>query len=218
MYIRINCTNKFFWAADTISVPKIRAHQKNSNYQSSDIQQSFSSIGKLSLKSWIIKLIGKWSCCGVFWEQKLTGINTLKQLIPTTALLACSSAWGQEYSLLAEYINPFSAFFGGSFIVISLIYFFPTMICLLRKHNNKIPIFIVNIILGWTFIGWVVALVWSFTSNTENQKVTQQQNTVNHNDNSLINQLERLKKLHDEHILNDEEFEEQKHNLLKERR
>ena len=92
------------------------------------------------------------------------------------------------------------------------------MICLLRRHNDKIPIFIVNILLGWTFIGWVVALVWSFTSNTENQKVTQQQNTVNHNDNSLINQLERLKKLHDEHILNDEEFEEQKHNLLKERR
>ena len=142
----------------------------------------------------------------------------MKKLIPTTALLACSSSWGQEYSLFAEYINPFSALFGGSFIILSLIYFFPTMICVLRRHNNKIPIFIVNILLGWTFIGWVVALVWSFTSNTENQKVTQQKNTVNHNDDSLINQLERLKKLHDEHVLNADEFEEQKHNLLKERR
>ena len=142
----------------------------------------------------------------------------MKKLIIITTLLAYSSSWGQEYSLFAEYLNPFSVFFGGGFIILSLIYFFPTMICVLRRHNNKIPIFIVNILLGWTFIGWVVALVWSFTSNTENQKVTQQKNTVNHNDDSLINQLERLKKLHDEHVLNADEFEEQKHNLLKERR
>ena len=106
--------------------------------------------------------------------------------------------------------------FGGSFIILSLIYFFPTMICLLRRHNNKIPIFIVNILLGWTFIGWVVALVWSFTSNTENQ-ATNNQDRID-NDDSLINQLERLKKLHDTNVLNDEEFQEQKHNLLNEKR
>ena len=90
------------------------------------------------------------------------------------------------------------------------------MICLLRRHNDKIPIFIVNILLGWTFIGWVVALVWSFTSNTENQ-ATNNQDRIN-NDDSLINQLERLKKLHDTNVLNDEEFQEQKHNLLNEKR
>lgn len=148
-------------------------------------------------------------------RKNLTGINILIKITLLIISLAYSSAWGQEYSLLAEYINPFSAFFGGSFIIISLIYFFPTMVCLLRKHNNKIPIFIVNIILGWTFIGWVVALVWSFTSNTENQATPRQQNTSSNNDDSLINQLERLKKLHDENVLNDEEFEEQKYNLLK---
>jgi len=146
----------------------------------------------------------------------LTGINTLKKLILITTLLAYSSSWGQEYSLFAEYLNPFSVFFGGGFIVLSLIYFFPTMICLLRRHNNKISIFIVNILLGWTFIGWVVALVWSFTSNTENQ-ATNNQDRID-NDDSLINQLERLKKLHDTNVLNDEEFQEQKHNLLNEKR
>lgn len=61
-------------------------------------------------------------------------------------------------------------------------------------------------------------MVWSFTSNTENQTAPRQQNTSNNNDDSLINQLERLKKLHDEHVLNDEEFEEQKYNLLEKRR
>ena len=71
-------------------------------------------------------------------------------------------------------------------------------------------------LLGWTFIGWVVALVWSFTSNTENQ-ATYNQNRID-NDDSLIDQLERLKKLRDANVLNDEEFQEQKHNLLNEKK
>ena len=61
-----------------------------------------------------------------------------------------------------------------------------------------------------------MALVWSFTSNTENQ-ATNNQDRID-NDDSLINQLERLKKLHDTNVLNDEEFQEQKHNLLNEKR
>ena len=151
-----------------------------------------------------------------FKNINLAGINTLKKLVFITTLLAYSLSWGQGYSLFAEYINPFSAFFGGSFIVLSLIYFFPTMTCLLRRHNNKIPIFIVNMLLGWTFIGWVVALVWSFTSNTENQATNNQNRTDN--DDSLIDQLERLKKLRDANVLNDEEFQEQKHILLNEKK
>ncbi|MHA7686671.1 superinfection immunity protein [Corynebacterium evansiae] len=34
-----------------------------------------------------------------------------------------------------------------------------------RKHSNSGAIACLNIFLGWTFIGWVVALVWSFTDN-----------------------------------------------------
>jgi hypothetical protein len=30
-----------------------------------------------------------------------------------------------------------------------------------------LPIFVLNILLGWTFLGWVVALVWSFTAQEE---------------------------------------------------
>ena len=41
------------------------------------------------------------------------------------------------------------------------IYFLPTIISIIRKHRNMTPIFILNIFLGWTFFGWVAALVWS---------------------------------------------------------
>lgn len=51
-------------------------------------------------------------------------------------------------------------------IVLMLIvaYFLPTAIAVIREHHNKLPIFLLNFFLGWTFLGWVASLVWSFTS------------------------------------------------------
>ena len=39
----------------------------------------------------------------------------------------------------------------------------PTIIALFRDHRCFLPIFLVNLLTGWTFFGWVVALVWSVT-------------------------------------------------------
>ena len=47
------------------------------------------------------------------------------------------------------------------------IYFLPAMVAHSRKHRNKLAIVILNIFLGWTFVGWVIALVWSCTANTQ---------------------------------------------------
>tara|TARA_R110002124_G_scaffold64985_2_gene178020 strand:+ start:851839 stop:852048 length:210 start_codon:yes stop_codon:yes gene_type:complete len=47
----------------------------------------------------------------------------------------------------------------------------PTGIALIRQHNNFIPIFILNLLLGITGIGWVIALIWAFTSNVK-QEIT----------------------------------------------
>ncbi len=41
------------------------------------------------------------------------------------------------------------------------IYFIPTFVASKRKHPQKTPILLLNIFLGWTFIGWVVALIWA---------------------------------------------------------
>jgi hypothetical protein len=41
--------------------------------------------------------------------------------------------------------------------------FLPTLVARSRNHPNILPIFLVNLFLGWTFIGWVVALVWACT-------------------------------------------------------
>ena len=47
------------------------------------------------------------------------------------------------------------------------IYFLPSIIAVNRNHKNRIPIILVNILLGWSFVAWVLALVWSFTANTD---------------------------------------------------
>ena len=46
-------------------------------------------------------------------------------------------------------------------LLIVVVYFAPTIIATVRKKRNKDAIFLLNLLLGWTFIGWVVALVWS---------------------------------------------------------
>jgi hypothetical protein len=60
----------------------------------------------------------------------------------------------------------FDFFFGGIFGIFTFVlslafYFLPTIIALIRKQRNTLAIFLLNFFLGWTFIGWVVALIWS---------------------------------------------------------
>lgn len=43
-------------------------------------------------------------------------------------------------------------------IVVLLLYFLPVLIANKRRHHNTGAIFVVNLFLGWTFLGWVVAL------------------------------------------------------------
>ncbi|MCC8953229.1 superinfection immunity protein [Bradyrhizobium sp. Pear77] len=57
-----------------------------------------------------------------------------------------------------------SAFLG--LIIIGMIiaaYFIPSFVASGRGHQNTAAIVVMNIFLGWTFWGWVAALVWAFT-------------------------------------------------------
>ncbi len=43
------------------------------------------------------------------------------------------------------------------------LYFLPSFIAALRHHHSGTAIFVLNLLLGWTALGWIIALVWSFT-------------------------------------------------------
>ncbi len=60
---------------------------------------------------------------------------------------------------MPDYLLPLMA---TVLVVVGLpVYFLPTIISRLRKHHNWVAIGVLNLFLGWTFLGWVVALVWS---------------------------------------------------------
>ena len=44
---------------------------------------------------------------------------------------------------------------------LAMIYFIPSMVAYYRDHQSLTGIILLNIFLGWTFLGWVGALIWS---------------------------------------------------------
>jgi hypothetical protein len=50
----------------------------------------------------------------------------------------------------------------------------PVVIAACRRHPNTVPILLVNLFLGWTFLGWFIALVWACTSTSKLAVVIQQ--------------------------------------------
>jgi hypothetical protein len=55
--------------------------------------------------------------------------------------------------------------------VLFILMWTPTFIAYKRKKANRFAIFILNLFLGWTFVGFVVALVWSLTKDPEKPQV-----------------------------------------------
>jgi hypothetical protein len=49
-------------------------------------------------------------------------------------------------------------------VVLSILaYLLPSVIATLRGHHNGMSIFVINLLLGWTFLGWVVSLAMAFS-------------------------------------------------------
>lgn len=49
----------------------------------------------------------------------------------------------------------------GLIVGFAVLYFVPTVVAFVRGKRNAVSILLTNLFLGWTFIGWVVALVWA---------------------------------------------------------
>lgn len=56
------------------------------------------------------------------------------------------------------------------FVLICLVialYFLPAIIALANKNPQVQAIYILNLLFGWTVIGWGIALVWAFIVPTQ---------------------------------------------------
>ncbi|HWB93903.1 MAG TPA: superinfection immunity protein [Puia sp.] len=108
-------------------------------------------------------------------------------------------------------------------------YFLPTIVAVVRRKSSAVGVFLLNLFLGWTLIGWIGALIWALSSdrgptvivnnppppppptshgytNVTMRKPQSQQ--------EKIDQLRQLKQLLDEGVLTEAEFNRQKAEIL----
>jgi uncharacterized membrane protein len=56
-------------------------------------------------------------------------------------------------------------------LAIVVIYMLPTLIAFGREHPRRQDITVVNILLGWTLIGWIGVFLWALLTQVEDQPV-----------------------------------------------
>jgi hypothetical protein len=54
-------------------------------------------------------------------------------------------------------------------LLIALIYMLPTLIAFGREHLRRYDIIVVNILVGWTLIGWIVVFLWASLGRVEDE-------------------------------------------------
>jgi hypothetical protein len=57
-----------------------------------------------------------------------------------------------------------------SFVILLMIliwYFAPAIVAFARSKNNAVAILVLNFLLGWTLLGWVISLVWALTKDNK---------------------------------------------------
>lgn len=98
-----------------------------------------------------------------------------------TQRLACIAA--AAYLLIAGPALAASDEASGGFVLLLLLgvgcYFLPTIIAMSRgKANGTGGVFFVNLILGWTVVGWFVSFIWACSGLTTGQVRREEQRHV----------------------------------------
>jgi Superinfection immunity protein len=53
----------------------------------------------------------------------------------------------------------------SAFLVVLVLYFLPSIVAVARKITHQGSVVVINVFLGWTFVGWVVALAMACRTN-----------------------------------------------------
>lgn len=96
----------------------------------------------------ISQAIGEWRSSSAAEKASLTPAETDRRDMNSSAkMMAC----------------PFAIF-------VILGYFVPTVVAFRRKHPQILAIVVLNLFLGWTFLGWLGALIWALVANDEGSR------------------------------------------------
>lgn len=97
------------------------------------------------------------------------------------------------------------------FLVGGCLYFLPTIVAVRRNHPQKNAIFVLDLFLGWTLLGWVVALVWALSKAT---RPVVNQTFVPSPATDREAELRSLVALKSDGLISDKEFQEKRSAVL----
>lgn len=69
--------------------------------------------------------------------------------------------WSETLGLPDAFTGVQLAVLAGCICAGMLGYFFPTVVAFASGNHQAVAIFVLNLLLGWTFLGWALALVWA---------------------------------------------------------
>ena len=52
-------------------------------------------------------------------------------------------------------------------VLILLLHFLPAILAHVRRHRQSAAITLINLFLGWTGLGWVLAFFWAWSPNVK---------------------------------------------------
>ncbi|MCF1251929.1 superinfection immunity protein [Pseudomonas sp. NPDC089392] len=97
--------------------------------------------------------------------------------------------------------------------VCAILYLLPAINAKSRKHPSTGAIFLLNLFLGWTVIGWLAALIWSATATSTHVTTVTNPSVVNPGEDKY-QKLERLGGLKDKGLITAAEYEAEKSKIL----
>jgi hypothetical protein len=57
------------------------------------------------------------------------------------------------------------------FLVLFVLYWLPTIIAIARHTHSALGVAVLNFFLGWTGVGWVLALLWALAASPHTQVI-----------------------------------------------
>ncbi|MNZ16097.1 superinfection immunity protein [Pseudomonas putida] len=97
--------------------------------------------------------------------------------------------------------------------VCAILYLLPAINAKSRRHPSTGAVFLLNLFLGWTVIGWLAALIWSATATSTHITTVPGSNGSSPGEDKY-QKLERLGGLKEKGLITAAEYESEKSKIL----
>lgn len=94
------------------------------------------------------------------------------------------------------------------------VYFIPSYVADKNNHKNMTAIFLLNIFLGWSILGWVIALIWASSKSQPDRIIVHNPTPVPAAPKSDADEIRKLADLKEQGHLTEEEFQAKKSAIL----